>query len=86
MRKPLLHQVKVKDTHLAVTEWPGSGDPILMLHATGFHSRCWDQVVKRLLGQHVYAVDLRFHGRTAALNAAGEISWPLLAGDVRRCI
>ncbi len=86
MREFREYSVGLDDIELAVVEWPGNSDPVLLLHATGFHSRCWDQVVKRLLGQHVYAVDLRFHGRTAALSAAGQISWPILADDVHRFI
>jgi pimeloyl-ACP methyl ester carboxylesterase len=53
---------------LAVYEWgtaaPGRSAPILLAHATGFHARCWDQVVARLGGRHVVAVDQRGHGRS----------------------
>jgi pimeloyl-ACP methyl ester carboxylesterase len=55
-------RINVGDDELSVLEWQGEGDPILLLHATGFHSRCWNQVVEHLPGQHVFAVDLRFHG------------------------
>lgn len=73
-------RIDIGDVELAVVEWPGEGDPVLLLHATGFHSRCWQEVVKRLPGQHVYAVDLRFHG---ASGTAGEVDWKLLAQDIR---
>lgn len=38
---------------------------ILLLHATGFHARCWDRVIERLPEDaRVIAVDLRGHGRS----------------------
>jgi len=76
-------RIDVGDAELAVLEWPGEGDPVLLLHATGFHSRCWQEVVKRLPGQHVYAVDLRFHG---ASGAGGKVDWKLLSDDIRTLI
>ena len=36
-----------------------------MLHATGFHARCWDGVIRALAEpMHVVAVDQRGHGRS----------------------
>ncbi len=86
MRETREYSVNVGDVEMAVVEWPGDSDPVLLLHATGFHSRCWDQVVKRLLGQHIYAVDLRFHGRTAVPGRQQPVDWKLLAKDVEICI
>lgn len=38
---------------------------ILLVHATGFHARCWDQVVAALpADRHVVALDLPGHGRS----------------------
>ncbi len=64
---------------LQVTEWPGQSDPVLLLHATGFHSRCWDSIARELPGVHIYAVDARFHGGS---DRHGEVNWLLLAADV----
>lgn len=64
---------------LQVTEWPGQSDPVLLLHATGFHSRCWDSIARELPGVHIYAVDARFHGGS---DRHGEVDWLLLAADV----
>ena len=69
----------IGDIELCVIEWPGTGDPILLLHATGFHSRCWNQVVKHLPGRQVYAVDLRFHG---ASGDSGATDWSIMAKDI----
>jgi pimeloyl-ACP methyl ester carboxylesterase len=62
MQAPRNFTVAIDEVELSVNEWAGDSDPILLLHATGFHSRCWDQVVKGLPGQHVYAVDIHLHG------------------------
>lgn len=51
---------------LAWFEWNrgARGPTWLLAHATGFHARCWDPVVRRLGARHVIAVDLRGHGRS----------------------
>jgi pimeloyl-ACP methyl ester carboxylesterase len=79
MQQPSEFRIDIGDVELSVVEWPGSGDPVILLHATGFHSRCWNEVVRRLPGRHVYAVDLRFHGRSGA---AGEVDWGVMANDI----
>ena len=80
MQDPREFRVDIGDVELSVVEWAGAGDPVLLLHATGFHSRCWNQVVKRLPGHHIYAVDLRFHGGSGD---TGEVDWQVLAEDIR---
>ncbi|KAA1194240.1 alpha/beta hydrolase [Pseudohalioglobus sediminis] len=79
MDQPLEYSLDVGEVELAVLEWPGQGDPILLLHASGFHSRCWTQVVKQLPGHHAYAVDLRFHGRSGSI---GDVDWEVIAQDI----
>jgi pimeloyl-ACP methyl ester carboxylesterase len=76
-------RVDIGDTELSVFEWPGSGDPILLIHATGFHSRCWNEVVKCLPGRHIYAVDLRFHGTSGD---QGPVNWHILTKDIHSLI
>ena len=83
MREATEYSVDIGDIELAVIEWPGTGDPILLLHATGFHGRCWTQVVERLPGRHVYAVDLRFHGSSGKGDA---FNWSLLTDDICQLI
>jgi pimeloyl-ACP methyl ester carboxylesterase len=80
MREITESRIDIGEVELSVVEWQGDGDPVLLLHATGFHSRCWNEVVKRLPGQHIYAVDLRFHGGSGA---AGEVDWKLMVEDIR---
>ncbi|MGA9574064.1 MAG: alpha/beta hydrolase [Lysobacterales bacterium] len=83
MRQPNIRQVELTDVSLQVTEWPGSGDPVLLLHATGFHSRCWDEIARRLSDAHLYAIDLRFHGGS---ERSGEVNWQLMAGDIEQLL
>lgn len=47
---PVTYELELADIALKVTEWPGDTDPVLLLHATGFHSRCWDQIARLLPG------------------------------------
>lgn len=65
---PELFRVDAGDVGLACFEWNaelrGRGPSLLLAHATGFHARCWDPVIRRLAPHHVLAVDQRGHGRS----------------------
>ena len=61
-------------------EWAGEGAPILMAHATGFHARVWDEVVRRLPGRRVISLDLRGHGRSS--KPAPPYHWHRFGEDV----
>ncbi|MAZ89025.1 MAG: alpha/beta hydrolase [Cellvibrionaceae bacterium] len=58
--------VKANGINLAVhecgQEYQAQQPTLVLVHATGFHGRCWDQVIQRLEGRHVIAVDQRGHG------------------------
>jgi lipase len=62
---PVESKVAVNGVEIAVFEWPGEGPPVFFCHATGFHARCWDQVIARLPGRHCFALDIRGHGRSS---------------------
>jgi len=62
---PRESRIAVNGVTLCVFEWPGTEPAILLCHATGFHGRCWDQVVAQLTGRRVIAVDMRGHGRSS---------------------
>ena len=39
------------------------GRTLLLVHATGFHARCWDQVIAHLPSDwNIVSVDMRGHG------------------------
>lgn len=71
--------VDVGDIELGVWHWPGEGAPLVFLHATGFHARCWDTVIEAMPSRPVYAIDLRFHGTSGK---AGDVEWPIMAADI----
>jgi pimeloyl-ACP methyl ester carboxylesterase len=79
--EPVEHQLNANGINLTYFEWGKAGDqPVLLIHATGFHARCWDQVVAALGdGYHVYALDMRGHGRS---DKVPPYVWASFAADV----
>ncbi len=71
------------DVTLQIHEWPGNSDPVLLLHATGFHSRCWNSIARLLPGAHIFAADIRFHGGS---DRNGQPDWLLMAGDIQQLL
>ncbi len=49
---------------LAAWEWPGEGPPLVFAHATSFHGRLWDAVIRALPGRRAIALEMRGHGRS----------------------
>lgn len=68
--------------HLCVWDWPGNGGPtVVFAHATSFHARIWDTIVRRLPEDvHAIAIDLRGHGRSG--NPEGPTRWKNFAEDI----
>lgn len=66
--KPSLRHVDVNGLSLAAFEWRpelrGQGPTLFFVHATSFHGRVWDQVIRHLPPQHVIAFEQRGHGRS----------------------
>lgn len=82
--RPVEHRLTVAGGDICWFEW-GTPSPdcpsLLLVHATGFHARCWDGVVRALpLGTHVIAPDLRGHGRS--YRPASLASWVETADDL----
>jgi lipase len=69
MNMPELSRYAVNSTELSVFEWNSQlrdqRPTVVFAHATGFHARCWDQVIAQLDDCYVIAVDQRGHGRSA---------------------
>ena len=57
--------VHANGVDLALWERPGTEPTILFCHATGFHARCWDQVIARVPDRRCLAIDMRGHGRSS---------------------
>jgi pimeloyl-ACP methyl ester carboxylesterase len=81
LRQPIEHYGDLNNTRFCWFEWgtPNSDPTIVLIHATGFHARCWDQVVAHLGDRHVLALDLRHHGRSEKGDPCG---WEVYSTDV----
>src|SRR5438309_819999 len=63
--QPELLKVSARGLELAAWHWPGEGPAIILAHATGFHGRCWDEVIRHAPGRRYLSIDLRGHGQSA---------------------
>ena len=76
------HYTRVGDVTLCWFEWGAAHaaqGTTLLVHATGFHARCWDQTIAHLPNRHVIALDMRGHGRS---DNQGPISWDTFGDDL----
>ena len=74
--------IEVNDTKLCyfeTGEQRQGSNTFLLVHATGFHARCWDRTIEHLKNQHVIAVDMRGHGRS---NNLGPFTWDTFGQDL----
>lgn len=78
-REPDERRVRGHDVRLALFEWPGTDPLTLFVHATGFHARCWDGVIRELPDAHALALELRAHGRS---ERRPPYDWETFASDV----
>jgi pimeloyl-ACP methyl ester carboxylesterase len=61
---------------------PGDGEPVLIVHATGFHGRAYEPLGAELARTfRVWAIDLRGHG-DATSPADGDFAWSGMAADI----
>jgi pimeloyl-ACP methyl ester carboxylesterase len=85
VRAPIEASVTVNGVSLTTFEWGRGhgGDPLLLAHATGFHARCWDQVVAHLGGRRSIAMDQRGHGRSDKVT---RIRWQEFGHDLAELV
>lgn len=80
---PQLHRSRVNGISLAWFEWRpelrGKQATLLMVHATGFHGRVWDQVIAHFPDRHVIALEQRGHGRS---DASAISDWDIFGEDL----
>jgi lipase len=80
---PVEHRFATPAGEICWFEWGAAGakPTLLLLHATGFHARCWDATVAALPhDQHVIAIDMRGHGRSYRPESLSD--WAKTADDV----
>lgn len=76
------NHIKVGSNDIHWHEWGVHHDnlsTIFLVHATGFHGRCWDQVIRYLPNRHVIAVDMRGHGLSGN---TGPFTWDVFGQDI----
>ena len=66
--------------NLAVWHWPGRDPPLVFAHATGYHGRIWDHVIRLLPGRRALAIEARGHGRSD--KPAPPYRWPAFGADL----
>lgn len=78
-----MRQVTSADgTHLVLHELGGSGRPVLLCHATGFHGAVWEPLAASLdRGYECWALDFRAHGRSVVREGT-DLRWDRFAEDV----
>lgn len=89
MGEPEEQQFQASGARIAYFEWNRNAGPdapvVLLVHATGFHARCWDKTVAALPeGLRVIAVDQRGHGRSE--NTGKIDNWRIPADDMTELV
>ncbi|WP_417676053.1 alpha/beta hydrolase [Pseudodonghicola sp.] len=83
MTAPQTRMIDTDTCRLCLHEWGaelrGQAPTLLLIHATGFHGRCWDRLLPYLGARHVIAPDLRGHGQS---DSAPVTDWRDLARDL----
>ena len=68
---------------LAVHHLGGDGPPVMAVHATGFHGRCWWPLAESFTDEFsVWAIDQRGHGDSERDPSGRYDDWDVLAGDL----
>jgi pimeloyl-ACP methyl ester carboxylesterase len=75
-----LEFVTAGDIRIAVWDSPGTGTPLLFAHATGFHGRMWDHIIRKFPGRRALALEFRGHGRSSQI--ALPVGWSTFAQDL----
>ena len=83
---PTASTAQVRGYALRVWEWPAAGESVrtaVLIHATGFHARTWDSVVRLLPDDwQVFALDMRGHGASQAPPDKAGADWREMAADL----
>lgn len=69
------------DITIAMHDFGGSGSPILLSHATGFHAHCWEPLAHDLATRHhVMGLDHRGYGDAQPVDPE-DLTWRSYGGD-----
>ena len=79
--EPQSKYVQLKDIRLHYLEWPGNGQPALLVHGSGLCAGTWEALAQSLASRfRVIAIDLRGHGDSDKPD--GHYTWPEVVGDL----
>jgi pimeloyl-ACP methyl ester carboxylesterase len=71
------------DVEIATYHLGGDGPPVILLHATGFHGRCWLPVAPSLTEHFsVWSVDQRGHGASGKAPDGHYENWAVFVDDL----
>jgi len=75
--------VSVNGLRIRYYDWGGTGDPIVVSHATGFHGRVYRPIVESLtkIG-HLWSYDQRGHGDSDAPAELENYNWTFTMDDL----
>jgi pimeloyl-ACP methyl ester carboxylesterase len=83
-QEPQLRYVDSGGVQVAAWDWPAASSTkrraILFAHATGFHGRAWDEVIRQFPERRRIAVEVRGHGRSE--KTAPPYSWRDFGRDI----
>lgn len=86
-RDPIQQTFNTKGAVISYFSWQGSQNlpTILLLHATGFHARVWDETIRALPADYpIIAAELRGHGRSSGTELISN--WSEISDDVTELV
>ena len=83
-REPDVVQIPIGDYQNTAYVWEGRDPPLLFCHATEFHGRVWDSIIRKLPRRRAVSVDLRGHGLSTKTEP--PYPWDSFVGDVLEVI
>lgn len=84
--RPTESRLPTPDGNVTVYEWPGGEPTVFFAHATGFHARCWDEVIRLLPEFRCVALDTLGHGRSESPPGLEPYHWDRLANGASAVI
>lgn len=83
MKPAVRRRIRIgSELEIAVWQWDGEGDPLLLHHATGFCGALWEPVVEGLGEElRVVALDARGHGDSSKPDDLDAYTWDAFASD-----
>lgn len=83
MHEPESRFTDVNGIKLHYLDWGGNGDPIIILHATGFFGRLYRPFATKFTSiGHVFTLDQRGHGDSGSANSLADYDWARTMADL----